>query len=97
MYKHTFTHIHPYAYKYTYICAYTCMYAHTHIYIYIYISQHVDHPNINALCLGGGTKCSINQSMLVDYSFHFISLCSLVASSIIYIVNLEMFKDARFF
>ena len=51
------------------------MYAHTHIYIYIYISQHVDHPNINALCLGGGTKCSINQSMLVDYSFHFISLC----------------------
>ena len=34
------------------------MYAHTHIYIYIYISQHVDHPNINALCLGGGTRCS---------------------------------------
>ena len=29
------------------------MYAHTHIYIYIYMSQHVDHPNINALCLGG--------------------------------------------
>ena len=28
------------------------MYAHTHIYIYIYISQHVDKPNINALCLG---------------------------------------------
>ena len=26
------------------------MYAHTNIYIYIYISQHVDHPNINALC-----------------------------------------------
>ena len=34
------------------------MYAHTHIYIYILISQHVDHPNINALCLGGGTRCS---------------------------------------
>ena len=34
------------------------MYAHTHIYIYIYISQHVNHPNINALCLGGGTRCS---------------------------------------
>ena len=34
------------------------MYAHTHIYIYIYISHHVDHPNINALCLGGGTRCS---------------------------------------
>ena len=33
------------------------MYAHTHIYIYIYISQHVDHPNINVLCLGGGTRC----------------------------------------
>ena len=34
------------------------MYAHTYIYIYIYISQHVDHPNMNALCLGGGTRCS---------------------------------------
>ena len=34
------------------------MYAHTHIYINIYFSQHVDHPNINALCLGGGTRCS---------------------------------------
>ena len=29
------------------------MYAHTHIYIYTYISQHVDPPNINALCMGG--------------------------------------------
>ena len=60
MYKHTFTHthIHPYTYKYTYICTYTCMYAHTHIYMYTNISQHVDQPNINALCLGGGTRCS---------------------------------------
>ena len=41
-----------------YVCTYKCMYAHTHIYIYIYISQHVDHPNINALCLGGGNRCS---------------------------------------
>ena len=57
MYKHTFTHINPYTYKYTYICTagtfiyYTCMYAHTHIHIYTYISQHVDPPNINALCV----------------------------------------------
>ena len=34
------------------------MYAHTHIHIYTYISQHVDPPNINALCMGGGTRCS---------------------------------------
>ena len=27
------------------------MYAHTHIHIYTYISQHVDTPNIIALCL----------------------------------------------
>ena len=58
MYKHTFTQVHPYTYKYTHICTYTCMYAHTHIYIYIHISQHVDLSNINALCLGGGTRCS---------------------------------------
>ena len=32
------------------------MYAYTHIYIYTYISQHVDPPNINALCMGGGTR-----------------------------------------
>ena len=32
------------------------MHIHTSIYIYIYISQHVDHPNINALCLGSGTR-----------------------------------------
>ena len=38
------------------------MYAHTHIYIYIYISQHVDHPNINALCLGGGTRTIFNSN-----------------------------------
>ena len=30
--------------------------AYTHI--YIYFSQHVDLSNINALCLGGGTRCS---------------------------------------
>ena len=58
MYKHTFTHVYPYTYKYTYICTYTCMYAHTYIYIYIYIPQHVDLSNINALCHGGGTRCS---------------------------------------
>ena len=34
------------------------MYAHTHIHIYTYISQHVDPPKINALCMGGGTRCS---------------------------------------
>ena len=34
------------------------MYAHTHIHTYTYISQHVDPPNINALCMGGGTRCS---------------------------------------
>ena len=34
------------------------MYAHTHIHIYTHISQHVDPPNINALCMGGGTRCS---------------------------------------
>ena len=53
MYKHTFTQVHPYTYKYTYMYIY--MHVHTHIYIYIYISQHVDLPNINALCLGGLT------------------------------------------
>ena len=58
MYKHTFTHIHPYTYKYTYICTYTCMYAYTHIYIYTYIPQHVNPPNINVLCMGGGARCS---------------------------------------
>ena len=36
------------------------MYAHTHIHIYTYISQHVDPPNINALCMGGGTRCIYN-------------------------------------
>ena len=54
MYKHKFTQVHPYTIN-THICTYTCTYAHTHIYIYIYVSQHVDHSNINALCLGGGT------------------------------------------
>ena len=34
------------------------MYAHALINIYIYISQHVDPSNINALYLGGGTRCS---------------------------------------
>ena len=38
------------------------MYAHTHIYIYIYISQHVDHPNINALCLGAEPYDGISVS-----------------------------------
>ena len=49
------------------------MYAHTHIYIYIYISQHVDHPNINALCLGGGTRCSGRVSVPC---FTTVTLCN---------------------
>ena len=28
------------------------------LYKHIYFSQHVDLSNINALCLGGGTRCS---------------------------------------
>ena len=38
------------------VCMYVCTY--THLYIHIYLSQHVDLSNINALCLGGGTRCS---------------------------------------
>ena len=32
-----------------------CMHIHTSTYTY---TQHVDLSNINALCLGGGTRCS---------------------------------------
>ena len=56
MFKHTFTHIHPYIYKKTYM--YIFMHVCTYTLLYIYISQHVDHPNINTLCLGGGTRCT---------------------------------------
>ena len=38
-------------YIYMHVCTYI------HLYIHIYYSQHVDLSNINALCLGGGTRC----------------------------------------
>ena len=34
------------------------MYKCMHIYVHAYLLQHVDLSNINALCLGGGTRCS---------------------------------------
>ena len=58
MCKHTFTHAHPYVYKYIYMYIYMHVCTYTHLYIHIYSSQHVDLSNINALCLGGGTRCS---------------------------------------
>ena len=58
MCKHTFTHVHPYVYQYIYMYIYMHVCTYIHLYIHIYYSQHVDLSNINALCLGGGTRCS---------------------------------------
>ena len=58
MCKQTFTHEHPYVYKCKYMYIYMHVSTYTHLYVHIYSSQHVDLSNINALCLGGGTRCS---------------------------------------
>ena len=44
------------------------MYAHTHIHLYTYISQHVDPPNINALCREGGTRCDVGQTIYISHT-----------------------------
>ena len=58
MCKHTFTHVHLYVYQYIYMYIYMHVCTYIHLYIHIYYSQHVDLSNINALCMGDGTRCS---------------------------------------
>ena len=73
MCKQTFTHAHPYVYKYIlYMYIYMHVYTYTHLYIHIYFSQHVDLSNINALCLGGGTRCSgrVSVPCFTSDTFH---------------------------
>ena len=62
---------------------------YTHLYIYIYISQHVDHPNINALCLGGGTRCFGRVSVLTGLTGLNCSFFSPMLQFSAYILNLK--------